>query len=445
MIEIKKGLDLPITGAPAQSIQDGNAVSTVAVNGFDYHGMKPTMAVKVGDRVKLGQVLFSDKKTEGVVYTAPGAGLVKEINRGARRVFQSLVIELDGEESESFASYEASGLSDLTAEQVEENLVKSGMWTALRTRPFSKVPQPGTRPSAIFISAMDTNPLAADPAVIIAEQKEAFEQGIAVLKNLTEGKVFVSKAPGADIPATGAEVNEFAGVHPAGNVGTHIHFLHPVSVSRVVWTVGYQDVIAIGKLFTTGQLSVDRVVAVAGPQVKEPKLVRTRVGANINDITAGNLKEGENRLISGSVFGGRNATDAAFNFLGRYHNQVSVLKEGRDRVFVHYGRLGTNVFSKMNTFISSLNPSKKYDFDTSANGSERCLLPLGNFEQVMPLDVLPTQLLRALVVKDLDMAEKLGALELDEEDLALCTYVCTGKYEYGPILRANLTTIELEG
>lgn len=445
MIEIKKGLDLPITGAPVQAIEDSKTVTSVAVTGFDHHGMKPTMAVKVGDRVKLGQVLFTDKKTEGVIYTSPAAGVVKEINRGARRVFQSLVIELDGDDSESFNKYEASGLASLTADQVEDNLVKSGMWTALRTRPFSKVPKPGTRPAAIFISAMDTNPLAADPAVIIAEQTEAFEQGLTILSALTEGKVYLGKAPGASIPSANAEVHEFGGVHPAGNVGTHIHFVYPVSIKRVAWTVGYQDVIAIGKLFTTGELFTDRVISIAGPQVNKPRLVRTRIGANLAEVCSGETKDGENRLITGSVFGGRNATEAVFSYLGRYHHQVCVLKEGRERDLLHYIRAGTNYFSKMNTFISSLNFSKKFDFDTSANGSERCLLPLGNFEAVMPMDILASHLLKSLIVKDLDMAEKLGALELDEEDLALCTFVCTGKFEYGPILRDNLTTIEQEG
>jgi len=445
MIEIKKGLDLPITGAPVQSIKDGNAVTSVAVVGHDYQGMKPTMAVKVGDRVKLGQVLFSDKKIEGVHFTAPAAGIVQEINRGARRVFQSLVITLDGDESEQFAQYDVAALSGLSAEQVEENLVNSGMWTALRTRPFSKTPKPGSRPSAIFISAMDTTPLCADPAVVIAEQSEAFENGLAVLDRLAEGKVFVGKAPGASIPTGKATVTEFGGVHPAGNVGTHIHFLHPVAVSRVVWTLGYQDVIAIGKLFTTGQLSVERVIALAGPQVNNPRLIRTRIGANVAELAAGETKDGENRLISGSVFGGRTANAGVYSYLGRFHNQISVLVEGRDRELLHYVRAGFNAYSKMNTFMSAFSRGKKFDFTTTANGSERCLLPLGNYEAVMPLDILATPLLRALIVKDLDSAEKLGALELDEEDLALCTYVCTGKYEFGPILRDCLTTIEREG
>ncbi|WP_428240988.1 Na(+)-translocating NADH-quinone reductase subunit A [Gynuella sp.] len=445
MIEIKKGLDLPITGKPKQSIRDGKSVSSVAVVGFDYHGLKPTMKVKEGDKVKLGQILFSDKKNDGVVYTAPGAGVVKQINRGARRVFQSLVIDLEGDESESFESYESSQLAALSRDKVVSNLVNSGLWTALRTRPFSKVPKIDSAPNSIFVTAIDTNPLAADPAVIIAEQKDAFVDGLAVLARLTEGKVFLCKAPGADIPSGSAQVQEFGGKHPAGNVGTHIHFVDPVSRHKTVWTIGYQDVIAIGKLFTTGQLYVERVVAIAGPQASDPGLVRTRVGASLQQLTADEAKPGENRLISGSVFGGRNATADAFAYLGRYHSQVSILKEGRDRDMLHYVRPGFNYFSVLNTFISSLSPSKKFDFDTSANGSERCFLPLGNFEKVMPLDILPAQLLRSLIVGDIDTAEKLGALELDEEDLSLCTFVCTGKYEYGAILRSSLTRIELEG
>lgn len=445
MIEIKKGLDLPITGAPSSTLENGNPVTQVAVIGFDYHGMKPTMAVKVGDRVKAGQVLFTDKKNPEVKYTAPGAGTVKEINRGARRVFQSLVIDLEGDEKETFTSYSSSDLSGLTFEQVQVNLVESGAWTALRTRPFSKVPIPGTKPAAIFVSAMDTNPLAADPAVVIAENKSAFEDGLTVLSKLTEGKLYLTKQTGADVSSSVATVEEFGGVHPAGNVGTHIHFLEPVSANKTVWTVCYQDVIMIGKLFTTGELDFSRVISLAGPKVQSPRLIRTRVGASVSELCAGQTKDGENRLISGSVFGGRTATEGPFSFLGRYHNQISVLEEDRTRPLLHYVRLGLDSYSVLNTFAAKLNPKKLFDFTTTANGSERCILPIGSFEKVMPLDILPTQLLRALVVGDLDSAEKLGALELDEEDLALCTYVCTGKYEYGPVLRTNLTRIEAEG
>ncbi|WP_226647288.1 Na(+)-translocating NADH-quinone reductase subunit A [Microbulbifer variabilis] len=446
MRKIRRGLDLPISGAPEQVIHKGPALKTVAVLGPDYHGMKPTMAVAEGDSVKLGQLLFSDKKTEGVRYTAPAAGRVVAINRGARRVLQSVVIEIDGDAAEQFQSYSADKLSGLKREQVVENLVESGMWTALRTRPFSRVPALDAEPVAVFINAMDTNPLAANPEVVIAENREAFSQGVEVLSKLAE-TTYVCTAPDADIPVPNAgniRREAFAGPHPAGLSGTHIHYLSPVSGSRSVFTINYQDVIAVGKLFTTGKLFTDRVISLAGPQAKQPRLLRTRLGASLAELTSGELKGDNDRVISGSVFGGRTAA-GPMGYLGRYHNQVSILEEGDERPFLHYLRAGNKRFSIFPIYLSRLFKNKLFDFTTSANGSERAMMPIGTYEAVMPLDVLPTQLLRTLIVGDTAMAQKLGALELDEEDLALCTFVCPGKYEYGPILRDNLTRIEKEG
>jgi len=445
MINIKRGLDLPIVGAPTQRIEAGRPVRSVAVIGFDYPTMKPTMAVQVGDRVKLGQILFSDKKSEGVHYTAPGAGVVSAVHRGEKRVLQSVVIDLEGDDEITFASYSSDQLEGLSSEQVRENLQQSGLWTALRTRPFSKVPAVDAVPNSIFVTAIDTHPLAANPAVIIAEQAEAFEAGLKVLGNLA--KVFLCKAPDASLPGESlakVQVEAFSGPHPAGLAGTHIHFLDPVSASKSVWTIGYQDVIAVGKLFTSGRLWVERVVALGGPVVENPRLVRTRLGANLDELTAGELQPGANRVVSGSLLGGRTA-HGAFAYLGRYHQQVSCLREGKEREMLHYMRAGVEKHSILNIYISKLMGGKKFAFSTSTNGSPRAMVPVGNYEEVMPLDVLPTQLLRALIVGDTEVAQKLGCLELDEEDLALCTYVCAGKYEYGPILRDNLTRIEKEG
>lgn len=446
MIRIKRGLDLPITGAPEQRIEAARPVRSVAVIGFDYHGMKPTMAVQAGDRVKLGQVLFSDKKTPGVHFTAPGAGVVSAIHRGEQRVLQSVVIDLDGDDAVEFAAYSDGQLDALTGEQVRGNLQQSGLWAALRTRPFSKVPAVDATPASIFVTAIDTHPLAADPAVVIAEAAEDFTRGLRVLARLA--KVFVCVGENAKVPGSGlnnVQVEQFAGPHPAGLPGTHIHFLDPVNAHKTVWQVGYQDVIAIGKLFVTGRLSVERVVALAGPMVDKPRLVRTRLGASLDELTAGELKVGKPvRVISGSLFGGRSARGACA-WLGRYHQQVSCLEEGTEREMLHYLRAGAEKHSVMNLYISKLNPGKLFNFTTSTNGSPRAMVPIGNYEEIMPLDILPTQLLRYLIVGDTDMAQKLGCLELDEEDLALCSYVCAGKYEYGPILRDNLTRIEKEG
>ncbi|WP_281559655.1 Na(+)-translocating NADH-quinone reductase subunit A [Thalassomonas sp. RHCl1] len=444
MITIKKGLDVPVVGAPQQVIHDGPTIKTVATLGEEFVGMRPTMFVKVGDRVKKGQDLFEDKKNPGVKFTANAAGVVKEINRGEKRVLQSVVIELDGNEQETFKSYSANELASLAREDVVANLVNSGLWTALRTRPFSKIPAIDSEPKAIFVSAMDTNPLAADAEVVINDNSEAFQNGLQVLARLS-GEVFVSKAPGANIPvAANAKVNEFAGKHPAGLVGTHIHFLKPVSAENVVWHLGYQDVIAFGKLFTSGELDNSRVISLAGPAAKNPRLIRTTLGANTADLTKGEAKEGELRVVSGSVLLGANA-QGVHAYLGRYHVQVSLLLEGREKEFIGYMYPGPNKFSVTRAFMSHFFPKKLFNMTTTTNGSARDMVPIGNFERVMPLDILPTMLLRDLCAGDTDGAQQLGALELDEEDLALCTFVCPGKTDYGVVLRECLTTIEKEG
>ncbi|MDD9892881.1 MAG: Na(+)-translocating NADH-quinone reductase subunit A [Gammaproteobacteria bacterium] len=446
-IKVKKGLDLPITGAPEQVIYDAPAVSQVAVVGADYIGMKPTMLVAEGDQVKLGQPLFSDKKNPGVVFTAPGAGTVSKINRGARRVLQSVVIDVDGsEDAITFNSYAADDLAGLGDDVVRKQLQESGLWAALRTRPYSKVPAVDSSPSSIFVNAMDSNPLAAHPEVVIGEQAEAFQAGLDVLTTLSS-TVYVCRAEDARLPTLkGDKIIEaaFSGPHPAGLVGTHIHHLDPVGGGKTVWHLNYQDAIAIGKLFTTGQLSVERVVALAGPIAKKPRLLRTRLGASITDLVADEIESKEYRLISGSVWSGRRANGWAA-YVGRYHLQISALAEGRHRQFMGWAAPGGDKFSFINVFTSALSRSRKFAFNTSQNGSARAMVPIGNFEGVMPLDVLPTQLLRAIVVGDTDMAQKLGCLELDEEDLALCSFVCSGKYDYAPVLRKNLTQIEREG
>lgn len=445
MIKIKSGLDLPICGAPAPVIETARPLRSVALMGCDYHGMKPTMAVQVGDRVKLGQLLFSDKKNPGVLFTAPGAGRVSAIHRGEQRLLQSVVIDLEGDEEVTFASYPVEQLERLEAQAVRDNLQQSGLWTALRSRPFSKVPAVDATPSSIFVTALDTQPLAADPLPIIQAQAADFENGLKVLARLA--KLFLCKAAGASLPGehlAGVQVESFGGPHPAGLPGTHMHFLDPVSASKSAWHLGYQDVIAIGKLFTTGRLWVERVVALAGPVVDKPRLLRTRLGASLDELSAGELQAGRNRVISGSVLGGRTAR-GAYAYLGRYHQSISCLHEGHERELLHYLRAGVNKHSVLNIFVSKLMAAKRFAFDTSTNGSPRAMVPVGNYEAVMPLDILPTQLLRYLIVGDTEMAQKLGCLELDEEDLALCSYVCAGKYEYGPILRDNLNRIEKEG
>lgn len=448
MIYIQQGLDLPIAGEPEQKIHDGPAVTRVALVGADYPGLKPTLAVREGDRVKAGQLLFTDKKNEQVRYTAPAAGTVAAIHRGEKRAFVSLVINVEGDDAETFRSWPAAQLGTLSRAEVQENLLASGLWTALRTRPYDKVPVPGAVPHSIFVNAMDTNPLAADPDVVLAGREAEFRAGVTVLAALTDGPVFVcrksaSKQPRiSDVPRVSEQ--EFDGPHPAGLVGTHIHFLDPVGPQKTVWHLNYQDAVAIGHLFLTGKPDNTRVIALCGPQVDRPRLLRTRLGADVAQLTRLELGPGENRLVSGSALHGHICAGETA-FLTRYALQLTVLREGRERKLIRYVLPGFDAHSQTNLFLGKLRGAFRFRMTTTTNGSARAMVPIGTYEEVMPLDILPTMLLRYLLVGDTDKAVQLGALELAEEDLALCTYVCPGKYEYGPVLRDVLTRIEQEG
>jgi Na+-transporting NADH:ubiquinone oxidoreductase subunit A len=447
---IKKGLDVPITGAPKQVIEKGNAVKSVAILGMDYVGMKPTMMVNEGDPVKLGQILFTDKKNPGVNFTSPGAGVVKAITRGEKRVLQAVVIELKGAEQESFDKYKEADLAKLDAEKIKANLVRSGLWTTLRTRPYGKIPALDSKPSSIFVTAIDTRPLAADPVVIIKDRGNDFANGLAVLSRLCEGKTYVCKVKAADISIgnnSSVVVAEFSGPHPAGLPSTHIHFIDPVNIDKFVWYIDYQAVMAIGALFATGKLNVERVVSLAGPTVKKPRLLRTRVGANTDELVAGELTDVENRVISGSVLHGHQASVWA-SYLGCYDLQVTALQEGRAREFFGWIVPGKDKYSALDVYITGRRDRKtdrKYPLTTDKNGSNRAIVPVGIYETVMPMDILPTPLLKSMVVGDTDQAQLLGCLELDEEDVSLFTFVDPGKHDFGPVLRANLTKIEKEG
>ncbi|MCP4663180.1 MAG: NADH:ubiquinone reductase (Na(+)-transporting) subunit A, partial [bacterium] len=373
--KIRKGLTLPIQGAPEQAIDDARPPDRVALVAADSIGMKPTMHVTAGDEVRRGQLLFEDKKTPGVRYTAIAGGRITAVNRGAQRVLQSVVIELDDDEragkaeSVGFAADTGKDPAELDGDQVRDLLVESGLWTAIRTRPFSKVADPQTRPRSIFVTACDSSPLAPAIDVVLAGREEDFERGLVALSKLTEGPVYVCTAPGANlrVPSDGRiRVEEFTGPHPAGTVGVHIHLLDPVCRGKLVWNVGCQDVAAMGKLFAGGGLDPTRIVALAGPPVTKPRLLRTRLGAAIDQLVTDELAEGEMRIISGSVLSGRAAQGDIHGYLGRYHQQVSVLAEGRDREFMGWAMPGFGKFSTLGAYASILLPGKKYAFTTNA-------------------------------------------------------------------------------
>lgn len=454
---IRKGLTLPIEGEPSGTVTEKQAAH-VAVMALDFPGVKPRMLVQPGDTVQRGQALFEDKKTPGVFFTAPGAGTVSAVNRGARRALQSVVIALTDTEAagkpvesdlKAFSSWSDKDVEAFSREEIRDLLVESGMWPAFRTRPFSSRADIDSVPHSIFVTAMDTSPLAPPMDALVKGREKAFATGLAAVAKLTEGPVWLCAGPDSDfIPSElppSVRVERFSGPHPSGTAGLHIHLLDPVGRDKTVWHIGLQDLLSVGDLLHTGVLCVDRLVSLAGPGAKDPHLIKTRLGADTASLTSDEKKEGEVRVISGSVLTGRNASDDVYGYLGRFHNQISLLPEDREKVFMGWLSPGVNKFSLSRLFLSNLLPKKSYKFTTSTHGSLRAIVAFGLYEQVMPLDILPTYLFRSLAVCDVDQAEKLGCLELDEEDLALCSFVDPGKEDFGSLLRKNLEIIEKEG
>lgn len=411
---IRKGLDLSLPGRPEQAISNGRPVSSVAILGRDYPGLRPEFRVNQGDRVRTGQVLFVDRARPGIAFTAPASGTIAAIEHGQPRHFDELVIRVESEVSEIF---EHSG-ETLGAAGTRALLLESGLWSSFLTRPYGRIPDPDQVPQAIFVTAIDTNPLAADVFTVVGPCLDQFRRGIEALKSLTEGKVYVCQPPGAHLAESDEQVltATFSGPHPAGLAGTHIHHLMPVSAQRTVWQVGYQDVIAIGHLLATGALWTERIVALTGPGLRAPRLIRTRLGASLDDLLEGEPVNGNVRVASGSVLSGRLSA-----YLGRYHAQVTVLsgdaQSSRDGPWTRLWR-------------------------SLSGGTDAPLVPLERLDGVLPLDVLAVPLMRALAVGDIDSAEQLGCLELLEEDVALLSYLCAERCDYGELLRRTLDQLE---
>ncbi|MEM6563203.1 MAG: Na(+)-translocating NADH-quinone reductase subunit A [Pseudomonadota bacterium] len=444
-ITLKKGLDLPVEGAPSDGITDGPDVRTVAVLGSDYIGLKPRFEVAEGDMVVAGSPIFAHKDMPDVKVTAPVAGRVRAINRGARRALISVEIQIGGENGDP-VDFSAVGDS-CTPAGIEQKLCAAGLWTSFRTRPYSKVPDPASRAAAIYVTAMDTEPLAGDPAAVIAEAGEAFAAGLSAVAKLSEGNTYLCHAAGITLPGAetpGVTAAGFAGPHPSGLAGTHMHFLEPPSAAKIVWTIWYQDVIAIGRLMQTGHLDGRRVAALTGPRMRNPRMVRTLMGASMLDLAEGSIdNQVPLRIISGSILSGR-AGEGPSAYLGRYDRQITVIEEDKVQIPMGWIRPMRGKYA-VQPVLGSAFSKKLHALTSNLNGGRRAMVPLGTFEELMPQDLLPTQLLRALLVMDTDTAQALGALELDEEDLGLVGFACPAKYEYGMALRDCLSKIEREG
>ncbi len=437
-IRLRRGLDLPIPGAPEPAIHDAPSATTVAVLGADYPGVRPEFRVGVGDRVALGQPLFVDREQPELCFTSPAAGVVRAVERGDALHPGSIRVERTHGDEVTFPRSGAGELAKQPRERLVALLRSSGLWTALRTRPFGRIADPVRPAAAIFVRAMDTNPLAAPAEVVLRERPEDLELGLAALARLVDGPVFVCVAPGTAVSSPDPariRVVEFEGPHPAGLPGTHIHHLLPVGGERHVWYLGYQDVLAIGHLLRTGRLRPERVIALAGPRVRRPRLLRTSLGASIEDLVRGELEPGDCRVVSGSLLSGRRAAGPD-GYLGRYHDQVSVIAESTDaerRAWPRPGR-GSWVMPWLG----------RPRWTSALHARPRAMLPLELFERAWPLRLHAAFLLRAVAAGDAESARRAGALELEDEDLALCSYLCPSKLEYGPLLVGVLRQLEQE-
>ena len=434
MIRISKGLDLPISGSPSLNISDEPKVSNVALLSNDFVGMKPTMLVKEGDHVKGGEKIFDDKKNIGVSFTSPGSGIIKSINRGDKRKFISIEIELDKDED----------LLEFDINQSFKNLlINSGLWNSFRTRPFNRTPNVNDKPNAIFINCCDTNPLSVDPFNIITYDQEIFNIGLNAVCDEFNCDIYVSYQDDQFIRANDSVIyNQFSGPHPSGLTSTHISILNPVNINKIVWTLNYQDIISFGYLLKNKTLRTTKIISLAGPSVFEPSLIKARINGNIDQITAGKV-DANSRIISGSVLHGHKS-DGVMNYLGFYDSQISAIPDEVNEIFMNWLMPGSNLHSKLNVFLSSFIKPKEFIFNTSIGGGNRAIVPINSYEEVIPMDILVTQLLKSLVVADTEMAIDLGMLELVPEDLALCSYVCPSKYDYSSILMDNLNKVYSE-
>lgn len=455
---IRRGLDLPLAGAPAPQVEVARPVSQVALLAADHRGLRPSLLVQPGDAVRRGQAVVDDRRQPGLRLTAPATGTVRAVHRGDRRALVSLVIDVaddDGPATQVGFTHQPRDPASADAAMLRALLIEAGLWPALRERPFGRVPAPDAQPRALFVTALDTRPHAPDPAAVLASRPDGlalFQQGLAALERLVEATVpvLLCVAPGSTVvpgPGSRAAVHAFDGPHPAGLPGLHIHRLRPVGPGQPAWHIAAADVAAIGHLLATGRLDVERVVSLAGPAVRRPRLLRTRLGASLRELTAGELVPGELRVLSGSVLDGRCAMAEAEAFLGRHHAQVAVLHEGRARELLGWFRPEGAKYSVWRVVLGHFarRGGAGLPLTTSTQGSARAMVPIGSYERVMPMDILPTHLLRALLTGDAEAAAALGALELEEEDLALATFVSPGKAEYGPLLRRLLDRLEQEG
>ncbi len=442
--KIKKGLNINLIGEAEKIIADLKT-DHYAIKPIDFNGVFPKMLVKEGDHVKAGTPLFFDKKHEYIKFTSPVSGKVKEIKRGPKRLLLEVKIESDNKDEKIDF-----GLADpktLDKEAITEKLLESGLWPMIRQRPYSVIANPKDEPKAIFISTFDTAPLAPDNDLIVHGNGEAFQTGIDALSKLTSGKIHLN----LDADAThskvftnskGVQMNYFSGPHPTGNVGVQINKIDPINKGETVWYLYPQDVLSIGRLFLSGHLDPTRIIALTGSEVLRPQYYRTKIGASLEAFTTNNVTKVKKRYISGNVLTGKKIE--LDGYVGFYHTQITVIPEGNYYEFLGWALPGMKKFSMSKSFPSFLFKNRKYRLDTNLHGGERALVMTGQYEKVFPFDIYPMQLIKAIMVEDIDLMEQLGIYEVDEEDFALCEVVDTSKTNIQEIVRRGIDLMHKE-
>lgn len=441
-VKISRGANILLKGSADKVMSDAPSESSFALKPTDFPTVVPKLMLKEGAEVLAGTPLFYDKNNERVKFCSPVSGEIAEIRRGAKRKILEIVVVADKE-----IKYEDFGKADvesLKREEIIERMLKSGIWPMVRQRPFDVIANPDKQPKAIFISAFNTAPMAEDYDFIMHRQDAAFQSGIDVLRKLTDGKVHLNingaiKADDAFLNVRHVQINRFYGPHPSGNVGVQIHHIDPINRGEVAWVVNPQDVIAIGRLFKEGRFDASRIIALNGSQVKAPKYYKTKLGASVQNLLSGQLNGGENRVISGNVLTGTRITEKGF--IGYYDHQISVIPEGGNDQFFGWLGLGLNKFSLSRTFLSWLMPGKEYDLNTNMNGEERAFVMTGQYEKVFPMNIFPVQLLKSILIEDIELMENLGIYEVAPEDFALAEYGCTSKINAQEIVRNGLNFV----
>ena len=439
-IRIKKGLDIKLKGEAEKTVEQAVISNYCTIRPEDFHGVTPKLVAKEGTTVKAGSTLFYDKSHEAVKFSSPVSGKVIEVVRGPKRRIDAIKIEAD--KPQSYEDYGKFNLDDATAEIVKTHLLASGCWPFIRQRPYDVIANPDKSPKAIFISGYASAPLAADLDFTLQGKEAELQAAVSALGKLTEGKVHVSVGKNANSPMaglSGVTLHKVSGPHPSGNVGTLINKIDPVNKGEIVWTVNPQDLVIIGELLLTGKFNAERIVALVGSSVKNPRYFKTVIGSEVATIVydKGVDKDGNDRIISGNVLSGKQVKpDGSLDY---YSNVISVIPEGDDYEFFGWNK---PVFNKISTSraltFSWLNPKKKYDLNTNTNGEHRAFVTTGTYEEVFPLDIYPMQILKACMYQDLDEMEALGMYEVAPEDFALTEFVCVSKQPHQKIIRQGL-------